>query len=51
MCRALSTDLQTGKLSGRQPDLPTLGAAARELAAAVKAATRKPPKRRGKGVV
>jgi hypothetical protein len=50
MCRALSTDLQTGKLSGLQPDLPTLGAAARELAAAVKAATRKPPKRRARDV-
>jgi hypothetical protein len=46
MCRALTTDLQTGKLSGGQPDLPTLGAAARELAAAVKASTRKPPKRK-----
>jgi len=48
MCRALSTDLRTGKLSARQPDLPGLGAAARELAAAVKEATRKAPKRRGK---
>jgi hypothetical protein len=48
MCRALSTDLRTGKLSGRQPDLPGLGDAARELSAAVKEATRKPPKRRGK---
>jgi hypothetical protein len=46
MCRALSSDLRTGKLSGRQPDLPGLGAAARDLAAAVKEATRKPPKRR-----
>ena len=51
MCRALSTDLRTGKLSGRQPDLPGLGAAARDLAAAVKEATRRPPKRRGKDVV
>ncbi len=51
MCRALSTDLQTGKLSGRQPDLPTLGAAARDLSTAVKAATRKPPKRKGKDAV
>ena len=51
MCRALSTDLRTGKLSGRQPDLPTLGAAARDLAAAVKEATRKPPRRRGKDTV
>jgi hypothetical protein len=49
MCRAITTDLQTGKLSGRQPDLPALGAAARDLATAVKEATRKPPKRRGKG--
>ncbi len=49
MCRALSTDLQTGKLSSRQPDLPSLGAAAGDLATAVKKATRKPPKRRGKG--
>jgi hypothetical protein len=48
MCRALSTDLRTGKLSGRQPDLPGLGAAARDLSAAVKEATRKTPKRRGK---
>jgi hypothetical protein len=49
MCRALSTDLRTGKLSGNQPDLPGLAEAARDLAAAVKEATRKPPKRRGKG--
>jgi hypothetical protein len=49
MCRALSTDLQTGKLSSRQPDLPSLGAAAGDLAAAVKKATQRPPKRRGKG--
>jgi hypothetical protein len=51
MCRALTTDLQTGKLSSRPPDLPALGAAARDLAAAVKEATRKPRKRRGKDVV
>jgi hypothetical protein len=51
MCRALSTDLRTGKLSGTQPDLPALGAAAKDLAAAVKETTRKPPKRRGKGAV
>jgi hypothetical protein len=51
MCRALGTDLRTGKLSGRQPDLPALGAAARDLSAAVKEATRKPPKRRGKDAV
>jgi hypothetical protein len=49
MCRALSTDLRTGKLSSRQPDLPGLGDAARDLSAAGKEATRKPPKRRGKG--
>ena len=49
MCRALNTDLRTGKMSGGQPDLPGLGVAARDLAAAVKQATRKPPKRRGKG--
>jgi hypothetical protein len=35
MCLALSADLRTGKLSGRQPDLPALGAAARDLSAAV----------------
>ena len=55
MCRALSTDLRTGKLSGRQPELPALGAAARDLSAAVKEATkeatRKAPKRRGKDSV
>jgi hypothetical protein len=51
MCRALSTDLRTGKLSGRQADLPALGAAARDLSAAVKGAGRKPPKRRGKKAV
>jgi hypothetical protein len=50
MCRALTSDLRTGKLSSGQPDLPALGAAARDLSAAVKEATRKPPKRRGKGV-
>lgn len=49
MCRALSTDLRTGKLSSRQPDLPSLGAAAGDLAGAVKKATRKPQTRRGKG--
>jgi hypothetical protein len=51
MCRALSIDLRTGKLSGRQPELPALGAAARDLSAAVKEATRKPPKRRGTDAV
>lgn len=50
MCRALTSDLRLGKLSGRQPDLPGLGAAARDLLAAVKEVTRKPPRRRGKGV-
>ena len=48
MCRALTTDLRTGKLSGRQPDLPALGDAARELSAEVKKAAPKAPKRRGK---
>jgi hypothetical protein len=47
MCRALSTDLRTGKLSGRQPDLPALGDAAGDLSKAVKEVGR-PPKRRGK---
>ncbi len=51
MCRALSADLRTGKLSGRQPELPALGAAARDLSAAVKEVGRRPPKRRGKDVV
>jgi hypothetical protein len=51
MCRALTSDLQTGKLSSRPPDLPALGTAARDLAAAVKEATRKPRKRRGKDAV
>jgi hypothetical protein len=48
MCRALATDLRTGKLSSRPPDLPDLGTAARDLAAAVKNASPKAPKRRGK---
>lgn len=51
MCRALSSDLRTGRLSGRQPDLPALGAAARDLSGAVKEATRKPPRRRRKDAV
>src|SRR5881394_2493158 len=52
MCRALNTDVRTGKLSGHQPDLPALGAAARDLSAAVKEVSRKPPKgQRGKKVV
>jgi hypothetical protein len=60
MCRALSSDVRTGRLTSRQADLPALSAAARDLAAAVKEmirkppeqvkkATRKPAKRRGKG--
>jgi hypothetical protein len=49
MCRALSSDVRTGKLSGRQSDLPALSAAARDLAAAVKEMTPKPARRRGKG--
>jgi hypothetical protein len=48
MCRALTTDLRTGRLRGGQPDLPALGTAARELSATVKEATRTSPKRRGK---
>jgi hypothetical protein len=51
MCRALADDLRTGKLSGRPPDLPALGAAARDLATAVKEATPKRGKRRGKDAV
>ncbi len=50
MCRALSTDVRAGKLSGSQAELPAMGAAAQDLAAAVKAVTRKPSKRRGKDV-
>jgi hypothetical protein len=38
MCRALGADLRTGKLSGRQPELPELGTAARDLAATVEEA-------------
>lgn len=49
MCRALTTDLRSGKLSGGQPDLPALGASARELSVAVKEVTPKTAKRRGKG--
>ena len=48
MCRALTADLRTGKLSSGPPELPALGTAAQELSAAVKQATRKPAKRRGK---
>ncbi|MCI0460984.1 MAG: hypothetical protein L0Z62_28895 [Gemmataceae bacterium] len=46
LCRALSTDVRTGRLSGRQADLAGLGAAAQDLASAVKETTRKPRKRR-----
>ena len=49
MCRALTTDLRTGRLSAGQPDLPTLGTAAKDLAAAVKDVSPKAPKRRRKG--
>lgn len=38
MCRALGADLRAGKLSGRHPELPALGAAARDLAATVEEA-------------
>ena len=48
MCRSLGNDLRTAKLSGSQPDLPALGAAARELAAAVKEAVPKAPRKRRK---
>ena len=44
-CRALATDLRSGKLSAGQPELPTLGTAAKDLSAAVKDATGKPSKR------
>lgn len=50
MCLALSSDVRSGKLSGPQSDLPAMAAAARDLAAAIKEVTRKPPKRRGKDV-
>jgi hypothetical protein len=49
LCRALSTDVETGRLSSQQPELPALATAARDLAAAVKKVTQKPRKRRGKG--
>jgi hypothetical protein len=48
-CRALNTDLQTGRLSTSAPELLDLATAAGDLAATVKKATRKPHKRRGKG--
>lgn len=35
ICRALTTDLGTGQLSGRHPELLELGAAARDLATVV----------------
>jgi hypothetical protein len=41
MCRALCGDLHVGKLSGRHPDLPELGAAAQDLAAMVDDARRR----------
>ena len=44
--QSLTTDLQSGKLSATQPDLPALGAAAKDLSGIVKDVTRKPPKRR-----
>lgn len=47
-CRALNTDLRSGRLSARVPELPDLEAAARDLAATVKKATQKPRKRPGK---
>jgi hypothetical protein len=44
MCRALVTDLHTGKLSSQPEGLPELGTAARDLAAAVTKVTKKPAK-------
>jgi len=41
MCRALCSDLDMGKLSGRHPDLPELGGAAHDLAATVDDARRR----------
>jgi hypothetical protein len=40
MCGALCDDLRAGKLSGRHPELPDLGAAAQDLAATVDEARR-----------
>lgn len=40
MCHALITDLGTGKLSARLPELPELGTAARDLATTVEEARR-----------
>jgi len=48
MCRALVTDLETGKLSNRPSELPGLGTAARDLAATVKKVTQKASKLGGK---
>jgi hypothetical protein len=46
MCQALVTDLKTGKLSNRPAELPGLGSAARDLAAAVKQVTENSAERR-----
>jgi len=35
MCRSLEGDLRAGKLSSRHPELPELGAAARDLVTTV----------------
>jgi hypothetical protein len=43
MCRALITDLETGKLSGRQPELPELGTAATDLGTTVERARARHP--------
>jgi hypothetical protein len=56
-CRSLSSDLQTGKLSNREPQLPELAAASGDLAATVKKMTQvkkatqktRKPKRKGSG--
>ena len=48
MCRALSNDLRTGRLSGSQPDLPDLASAAKDLASAVKETAPKGTGRRKK---
>ena len=48
MCRALTTDLRLVAEGVEAKDLPALGDAAKELSGAVKEATRKPPKGRGK---
>jgi hypothetical protein len=46
MCRALVSDLHTGKLSARASGLPGLGSAAKDLAAAVREVRPKLPSRR-----